>query len=505
MSANVTAPGESKSKREGGLRFWMQRVLEECERVRQDFAADPVHDLRVALRRCRSMADGVMAIDPDKSWKAMKKAGKPLFRALGDLRDAHVMQETMERLGMPEDPVTKAILDFATTSEYILKQQALKALDDFDQKRWNAWSKTLPQRAARIRPSVPVFKHIALERWTEARHLQTPALRTRSQMTLHNLRIAIKRFRYIVENFLPDLHDLWIEDLKYLQDLLGEVHDLDVLWSKALELNAFPGEAAREHWAEKIAAERTSRIECYREKTVSNQSLWRVWRVELPRDQQIQAAACHRLRIWASFLDPDVQHSRRVADFSLQLYDKLAAADLEQESDSERSRALLRMAALMHDVGRSRKEKAHHKRSLRLIRSLSPPLGWTAADMHLTAVVARYHRGALPQPRHKDYAELPADQQTQAVQLAAILRLANAFDSNYNGRIKALEVRQQNGFLVVAAEGYSPRDPAAETIASARHLMELVYHKPVIVRRRAPKRKAASKQRPSKRRAAATA
>ena len=108
MSANVTAAGQSKSKREGGLRFWMQRVLEECERVRQDFAADPVHDLRVALRRCRSMADGVMAIDPDKSWKAMKKAGKPLFRALGDLRDAQVMQETMERLGMPEDPVTKA-------------------------------------------------------------------------------------------------------------------------------------------------------------------------------------------------------------------------------------------------------------------------------------------------------------------------------------------------------------------------------------------------------------
>ena len=59
MSANVTAAGQSKSKREGGLRFWMQRVLEECERVRQDFAADPVHDLRVALRRCRSMADGV--------------------------------------------------------------------------------------------------------------------------------------------------------------------------------------------------------------------------------------------------------------------------------------------------------------------------------------------------------------------------------------------------------------------------------------------------------------
>ena len=100
MSATASSSAKGKSEREGGLRFWMQRVLEECKRVRQDFAADPVHDLRVALRRCRSMADGVMTIDPDKSWKLMKKASKPLFQALGELRDAQVMQKTVEDLGL---------------------------------------------------------------------------------------------------------------------------------------------------------------------------------------------------------------------------------------------------------------------------------------------------------------------------------------------------------------------------------------------------------------------
>jgi len=53
----------------------MLRVLEECDNVSANFSADPVHDLRVALRRCRSMADGMMAMDPDRNWKAMKKAG----------------------------------------------------------------------------------------------------------------------------------------------------------------------------------------------------------------------------------------------------------------------------------------------------------------------------------------------------------------------------------------------------------------------------------------------
>ena len=81
-----------------GLRYWMARVLEECEHVSADFSADPVHDLRVALRRCRSMADGMMAMDPDNEWKAMKKAGKRLFQRLGALRDVQIMMEWIEKL-----------------------------------------------------------------------------------------------------------------------------------------------------------------------------------------------------------------------------------------------------------------------------------------------------------------------------------------------------------------------------------------------------------------------
>src|SRR5215467_9995924 len=81
-----------------GLRYWMLRVLDECDRVCADFRADPVHDLRVALRRCRSLADGMIAMDPDPQWKAMKKAGKALFQRLGALRDVQIMMEWIEKL-----------------------------------------------------------------------------------------------------------------------------------------------------------------------------------------------------------------------------------------------------------------------------------------------------------------------------------------------------------------------------------------------------------------------
>ena len=103
---------EKTVQKKAGLTFWMQRVLEECNRASLEFAPDPVHDLRVALRRCRSMADGLMSIDSDPAWKKMKKAGKQLFSLLGELRDAQVMEEWVTRLGKPDDPVTTTLLQF---------------------------------------------------------------------------------------------------------------------------------------------------------------------------------------------------------------------------------------------------------------------------------------------------------------------------------------------------------------------------------------------------------
>src|SRR5205807_4191098 len=87
-----------KNLKTTGLRYWMERVLAECDNAATGLQPDPVHDLRVALRRCRSLADGMIAMDPDRNWKAMKKAGKKLFESLGALRDLQIMMEWIETL-----------------------------------------------------------------------------------------------------------------------------------------------------------------------------------------------------------------------------------------------------------------------------------------------------------------------------------------------------------------------------------------------------------------------
>ena len=525
-SPKLVDPQPAPTKPKLGLRAWMDRVLVECDRAATGFDVDAVHDLRVALRRCRSLADGLMAIDPDSSWKDMKKAGRKLFQALGELRDMQVMAEWIEKLGDASDStaagdaptlaqrtrkdgaptgdpksgdsVVVKLLDYLHTREAACKQHAFKDLHQFDRKQWRQWSRTLPRRASRVRPGSVVYLHLALEKWTAAYDLHKHALRTRSQASWHELRIGIKRFRYTVENFLPRQHALWGDDLKELQDLLGEVHDLDVLWATAVEIMAFPDMESQSRWREKLNVERTKRIERYREKMVGRESLWRVWRAELPSGPQLRGAAMSRLRVWAGYLDPDFSHSQRVAELALLLYDGLKNAGLLTTdagtpnpaplSLDQDSRAVLQAAALMHDVGKAKGTENHQKDSYRMIRGLARPLGWSARELELAAVVARYHRGALPRPGGKTMQALALPDRPLAMELAGVLRLANALDLRHgrgggeNESAPRLEVSLQDGCVLVRAAGYSALDRSAEGVAAARHLLETVLRRPVLVR-----------------------
>jgi CHAD domain-containing protein/HD superfamily phosphodiesterase len=421
-------------------------------------------------------------IDPCPAWKHMKKAGKKLFQALGELRDSQVMTEWVEKLAAPDDPVGKVLAAHAAARERELKQTALSDLQTFDRRRWIGWSEMLPQRAARVRPGSAIFLHLALERWTEARDLHRQALRNRTQVAFHRLRIGAKRLRYTVENFLPALHDAWIDDLKELQDLLGEVHDLDVLWATAVQTHAFPDQEARTRWSLKIREERDMRLEKYRARMVGKNSLWAVWRKELPHGEQVKAAALARLKLWASFLDPDVAHAQRVARLALQLHDGLASNGLMPRGRSPDMRSILQAAALLHEIGRSKRAKKHHKAGARMVRKLRAPLGWDTRDLQFAGLISRYHRGALPNPEQREFARLTAGQKRNARLLAGILRLAEAMDAERDGAIGRLRVESNDGCVAVFADGYSSNGPLAERIAKARHLLESVYEKPIMVR-----------------------
>ena len=477
-STFVTSPTAAAKK--SGLGYWMAEVLKETHKVASGFDEDAVHDLRVALRRCRSIAEGLHAIDPDPAWKKMRKAGKELFSSLGELRDSHVMMKWVEKLGPADDPVTQKLLDHCKSQEQTSKVHAGESLQNFDRQQWQSWSKSLPGRTNRVRPGSAPFQSIALERWAEARYLHSRALRNRSKTAWHRLRIGVKKFRYVIENFLPGVHQLVNDGLKEIQDLLGEIHDLDVLWETALRGGFLASVEDRQRWQDRIRGEREVRIGQYRKKMMGPDSLWLQWRAALPPDEAVRQVVFKKLYTWASFLDSDFQHSKKIARLSLQLYDGLVRVGA-LHVDGRHARELLRAAATLHDVGRSQGNAGHHKATGRLIRKLDLPFGWKPEERDMVALIARYHRGALPSPNQQRFAGMAEAWQREIKSLAGVLRLADTLDRPHDSPINKVKVTKPGEAVVIYAQGLA-EDRMGESIAGARYLLETSCGVPIMVR-----------------------
>lgn len=482
-------PAEGTQEKKAGLAYWANRVLEECDKVSQDFGADPVHDLRVAIRRCRSMADGFLTLDPDPAWKQMKKLGKGLFASLGDLRDTQVMYEWVAKLSEESDPVRHSLLHSLQQKEAEQKLAAEAAVRNFDRKQWSSLNEHLAGRTDRVPLENLAFQHVALERWLDAHELHRRALRNRSGISYHQLRIGIKRFRYTVENFLPQRHEKWSKDLRNLQDALGEVHDFDVLWAMA---KSHAGIAAEDRlrWQKKVLAERQKRLDFYRKKMLGKDSLWQQWRSELPSGEELQRAAVERLKTWASFLDPDFPHALLVAKLALQIYDRLVQQNVFSGKTGDRH--LLEAAGFLHEIGRTKGDSNHRKRAYKMIRKLHVPAGWTTDDLHVVAIVARYHRGPLAPSSNAIFGGISAERRTEILRLAGTLRLANAFDLAQDEQVAAVEIARRDGLIEISGPRFEAISATAERIARARYLLEATCRIPIAIRPWAPARKAAA-------------
>jgi exopolyphosphatase/guanosine-5'-triphosphate,3'-diphosphate pyrophosphatase len=471
------------NKQERGLQYWMERVLDEMTKAGVGFKADPVHDLRVAIRRCRSIADGFRMLDPEPAWKKMRSDGKQVFGPLGDLRDIQVQMDWVERIGQSGDPVGNRLKLHFQQREEELKAVAAAALGRFDSAQWRQWAAILVARADTLPVGGDVFQVIALERWIGARRLHSVAMKSRSKAALHATRIGVKKFRYIVENFLPEQHDAWIKDLKNVQDQLGEIHDLDVLADTAIQIRAYQSSEERTRWRALIKVERDKRMAEYRSRMVGPDSLWAKWRSGLPSDERLRAAILKKFELWSSLRDPDRVHTEAVLETSLRLFDFLRAEKLisAQDLDGVPQRDLLTLAVLGHEVTRATKGK-HHKTVVKAFERLDVPPGWSAIHLRIAGLVARYHTGAPPNATQRTYAGLRKSVRDVVDRLAGIIRLADALDRQRYGAVNRVAVSRNNGNIVVTAAGIHERTRQAERIARSRHLLESVCGLPIVVR-----------------------
>jgi len=192
---------------------------------------EAVHDLRVAMRRMRTVLEiGRGVLGPFHA-DEVRRALRDVQRATGALRDEEVLLALIGSLGV-EGPDVTAWLDGRRLRERRLRRALVRlvqsgALDGGRQ----LLSALL---SFRINPSRDKRVHKYARRAVEGARREVDrrrGARPDDPEALHRLRIAYKRLRYTVETFadvLPDDLAAIAQGAARMQSRLGDLHDVDV-------------------------------------------------------------------------------------------------------------------------------------------------------------------------------------------------------------------------------------------------------------------------------------
>lgn len=165
-------------------------------------------------------------------------------------------------------------------------------------------------------------------------------------------------------------------------------------------------------------------------------------------DESLTSGAIHSALGVARKYHVDMDHARAVAEMAVQLFDQLQA----EHGLDPRHRLLLRIAALLHEVGGFVSGRAHHKHSYYLIAN-AEIFGLKRGERQIVAHVARYHRHGLPKPSHLEFIALPREDRMTVSKLAALLRIADALDRTHGQRGRTFTCVRTDEELVIRIHG----------------------------------------------------
>jgi exopolyphosphatase/guanosine-5'-triphosphate,3'-diphosphate pyrophosphatase len=140
------------------------------------------------------------------------------------------------------------------------------------------------------------------------------------------------------------------------------------------------------------------------------------------------------------------RHSKHVQKLALQLFDAIG----QRLGCLPDDRKLLSDAALLHDIGYHISYDKHNKHSYHLIEH-AELLGMTPIEQIVVANVARYHRGAEPRKKHRNYGPLDRPVRQTIKKLSALLRVADGFDRGHASAVAEIKVRWVERALRITA------------------------------------------------------
>jgi exopolyphosphatase/guanosine-5'-triphosphate,3'-diphosphate pyrophosphatase len=173
----------------------------------------------------------------------------------------------------------------------------------------------------------------------------------------------------------------------------------------------------------------------------------------------------------------DIAHVKHVSKLCFRIFTALAP----EHGLGQRHMLLLRVAAILHDIGLFINSQNHHKHSQYLIENCDL-FGLNRPDLALVALISRYHRRTTPRPTHVGYAALSRETRSVVSKLAAILRIADALDHSHTQRVDDIDCSIEDGRFIISVPGV--QDVSIEQVAlqNKGNMFEDVYGLQALVR-----------------------
>ncbi|HYM80333.1 MAG TPA: CHAD domain-containing protein [Candidatus Limnocylindria bacterium] len=236
--AGPTRLVEQVARIEHDLATRLHAVSAAAARVRTDDDDEAVHDLRVALRRLDAALQIWRDLLRPRATRRARRSLRTLRRALGPIRELEVNQAQLVTLAH----------GLATSSRMVVESLWIRLRRRLRRGRQRAVRNARPKvlsglerrvmRAARIAQgrlqAFPEPRELARRRIATARDaaLQAirPAIEGSDDVRLHAARVAVKKWRYVIESAQPVFGAIApLKPLRELQRALGAVHDLAML------------------------------------------------------------------------------------------------------------------------------------------------------------------------------------------------------------------------------------------------------------------------------------
>ena len=175
-------------------------------------------------------------------------------------------------------------------------------------------------------------------------------------------------------------------------------------------------------------------------------------------DSALEEEMLHFSMLQASRYKVDRAHSQQVRRLCTALFDNLQ----DLHGLGHHDRLLLKVAAILHEVGTYISPKKHHHHSQYIILN-SEIFGLSRHDVEIVGLLARYHRHSTPSVQDRHYAELDLQDRLRVQKMAALLRVADALERAHAHRIANFTVRYKPRRLELLVPGV--RDLTIENLA----------------------------------------